>query len=152
MCTPEEKKKKYQPQEKWQKKNGYTTKTYRLSEDTINALEEASKKYNMPQAQIFRESLEYYKKQKDKKSFYKKYNETISTKRMDIKKGFKAKDKTGKEIDKICIKNNFTRGAFMTTAIDDFLKYLETLWWRPFILIMMKIINMKGRFYEQSST
>ena len=122
--TPEEMNNKYRFQERWQRENGYITKSYRINGETLRHLLEVSKKYKLSQAGILRDSFMYYKNS-NKEVFVKKYKSVLESKKIDIKKGFKINLMFAAEIESVCNENNFMYGVFVTTILDEFLEYIE---------------------------
>ena len=55
-----EKKNKYESQERWQKKAGYISKAYKLKQETVEKFAEACKKANVSQAAQIRELMENF--------------------------------------------------------------------------------------------
>lgn len=123
MYTEEELKNKYRFQEKWQRENGFKTKSYRLNGETIEKLLEVSQNKKMSQAGILREAFGLYKNQKE--TFDEKYKFVLVNKRINIKKGFKINDVLANEIENICRENNFLYGVFVTAILDAFFEYIE---------------------------
>ena len=64
--TPEEMNNKYRFQKRWQEKNGYIVKSYRLNEKTIKKLLEFSEENNVSQASVLRNAFQEYKDKKSK--------------------------------------------------------------------------------------
>lgn len=64
--TPEEMNNKYRFQKRWQEKNGYIVKSYRLNEQTIKKLLEFSEENNVSQASVLRNAFQEYKDNKSK--------------------------------------------------------------------------------------
>lgn len=122
--TPEEMENKYRFQKRWQEKNGFITKSYRINGETLKHLLEISKRNNLSQAGILRDSFAYYENF-DKKAFLKKYNFVLENKRIETKKGFKINEAFAKEIENVCLENNFLYGVFVTAILDEFLEYIE---------------------------
>lgn len=122
--TPEEMENKYRFQERWQKKNGFATKSYRINKETLEHLLEVSEKHKLSQAGILRDAFANYKNL-DKKAFLKKYNFVLENKRIETKKGFKINEAFAEEIKNVCLENNFLYGVFVTAILDEFLEYIE---------------------------
>ena len=121
--TEKELENKYRFQKKWQDKNNFKTKSYRLNSETIDKLHEFAKNNNMSHTGILLAALEHYKT--NKKSFDEKYKNIIVSKKIDTKKGFKMYETVANEIADICNENNYLYGVFVTTILESFFEYMS---------------------------
>lgn len=86
--TDEERKNKYRFQERWQEKNGYQIKSYRLNEDTVKNLMQFSKEKNVSQVSVLRDAYKRYI-ELDSADFKLNYETIVNNKRIDEKRVLK---------------------------------------------------------------
>lgn len=118
--TDEERKNKYRFQERWQEKNGYRSKSYRLNEDTIKNLTQFSKENNVSQVSVLRNAYKRYIEH-NSADFELNYETVVKNKRIDVKKDFKIKKDISDEIETTCKEHNYSYGYFVTTILDDYI-------------------------------
>lgn len=118
--TDEEKKNKYRFQKRWQRKNRYTTKSYRLDETTVKNVLEFSKDNNISQASILRNAYKRFI-ENNQLDCDLNYEMIINNKSINVKKGFKVKEEFAKEIENTCKEHNYTYGHFVTMILDDYM-------------------------------
>lgn len=109
---------KYRFQKKWQEKNGYISKSYRIDSDVLENLLDASFKMNKSQAAILREALcEYIQN-----DFCENFNDVYAVIKSRIdkkaKKTFKIKKETTNIITAICDENKFNQGSFVSAILE----------------------------------
>ena len=140
--TPEEMNNKYRFQKRWQEKNGYIVKSYRLNEKTIKKLLEFSEENNVSQASVLRNAFQEYKDNKSKskitefvdsivpsedkdfKSEISKFVDSLTPseeKKYGVKKGFKITQDFADEIESVCKKFGVSYGHFVTKILDDYM-------------------------------
>ena len=118
--TDEERKNKYRFQERWQEKNGYQIKSYRLNEDTVKNLMQFSKEKNVSQVSVLRNAYKRYI-ELDSVDFKLNYETIVNNKRIDEKKGFKMTQEFANEIKTICKEHDYLYGYFVTMILDDYI-------------------------------
>ena len=110
---------KYRFQKKYQKKVGIRTKTYRMKTDTIERVLEFSKSHNESQASILRNAYKRYSEHQ--LSFFLRYWEMKDNFKFDTRKGFKMKQELVNQIEETCKTGGFSKGAFVSFIIDDYI-------------------------------
>lgn len=118
--TSDEMKNKYRFQKRWQEKNGYIVKSYRLNEETIEKLLKYSKDNNMSQASILRNAFQRYK-ENNKLNFFLNAIDFAGEKKFNVKKGFKITKKIADEIETACKEYGYAYGCFVTMILDDYM-------------------------------
>ena len=110
---------KYRFQKKYQKKVGLRTKTYRMKTDTIEKITKFSESHNESHASILRNAYEYYTKHTEE--FAVKFWLIKEDYKFDTWKGFKIKQDFVNQIAETCNSFRFTKGAFVSLIIDDYI-------------------------------
>lgn len=118
--TADEMNNKYRFQKRWQEKNGYIVKSYRLNEETINKLLLFSEENSMSQASILRNAFQRYK-ENNKLNFFLKAITLVEDKKFGIKKGFKITKEIADEIESACKEHGYSYGCFVTMILDDYM-------------------------------
>lgn len=135
--SPEEQNDKYRFQKRWQEKNGYIVKSYRINENTKKQLLKFAKENKKTLAKVLQDAFEYYKT--NLKSGYnsnkltaflesltpdekKKCVKLVQDKKCSDKKDFKIKKVLADEIDAACQQSGYSYGYFITEMLD---KYME---------------------------
>lgn len=110
---------KYRYQKKYHKKVGIRTKTYRMKTDTIERILNFSKNHNESQASILRNAYKRYSEHQ--LSFFLRYWEIKDNFKFDTRKGFKMKQELVNQIEETCKTGGFSKGAFVSLIIDDYI-------------------------------
>ncbi len=118
--TSDEMNNKYRFQKRWQEKNGYIVKSYRLNEETIKKLLKFSEENDMSQARILRDAFQRYK-ERTKLDVFLRFVASPQDKKCDIKKGFKITKEFAEEIETVCKQSGHTYGYFVTKILDDYM-------------------------------
>lgn len=118
--TEEERKNKYRFQARWQRKNKYIQKSYRLNDGTVKRLLEFSKENNVSQVSVLRNAYKRFIEQNPSDCSF-NYEMVVNNKRIDVKKCFKAKEEFTKEIENTCKEHNYSYGYFVTMILDDYM-------------------------------
>lgn len=110
---------KYRYQNKYHKKVGLRTKTYRMKKDTIERIADFSKSHNESHASILRNAYDEYSKHT--LSFFMRYWLIKEDYKFDTWKGFKIKQEFVNQIEETCKSGGFSKGAFVSFIIDDYI-------------------------------
>lgn len=119
--TSDEMNNKYRFQKRWQEKNGYIVKSYRLNEETIKNLLKFSEENDMSQASILRNAFQRYK-ERTKLDVFLRFTVSPQDKKCDIKKGFKITKEFAEEIESVGKRSGHTYGYFVTKILDDYME------------------------------
>ena len=108
---------KYQAQRKWQEKNGYMSKSYRLHEDIKNKITTFSQKKNISQAKILNKALILYKEGLKDKMYVEEFEAAYKNIVANSRVSFKIKRELTEEIAEICEKAGYNQGRFVSAII-----------------------------------
>ena len=127
---------KYRFQKRWQEKNGYIVKSYRINENTKKQLLKFAKEHDKSPAAVLLEAFEDYKTNLESKHKYSKINAFLESltleekkkcikptqdKKCSDKKDFKIKKDKADEIDAACQQSGYSYGYFITKLLDEYM-------------------------------
>lgn len=123
---------KYRFQHRWQEKNGYIVKTFRINETTKRELLEFAEDNGKSSATVLLEAFKDYKTEiKRKNNAINDFLESISPcekkkrtklfqdKKCSDKKNFKIKKVFADELDAACKESGYSYGYFITKILDE---------------------------------
>lgn len=132
----EEQNDKYRFQKRWQEKNGYIVKSYRINEKTKKELVKFAKEKEKSLAKVLQDAFQYYKNNlececkntklsdfldsltSDEKN---KCVKPVQDKKCSDKKDFKIKKVLADEIDAACRQSGYSYGYFITEMLDKYM-------------------------------